>query len=142
MKILNTFLLTILVSTATAFPEAGETGSGVRDSDWELALNSGDTRDLVDLYSLDAVVIPPSLEILDAPAEIRQYWKTLMAKGTGNFRVQTINLRQQGDTIYQSAIWIATSESNGVKTELDGEMTNIITRQDDGSWKITLQSWN
>ena len=142
MKIIYTLILTAIVSGAAAIPEAGESSSWVNNRIWELAFNTGDTRALADLYSDDAVVIPPSLEILDAPEKIEGFWQAQISGGTNNFRVQTINTRQQGDVIYQTAIWIATRVSNGVATELDGEMTNVISLQKDGSWKIQLQSWN
>jgi ketosteroid isomerase-like protein len=65
-----------------------------------------------------------------------------MITGTDSFRVQTINVSIEDDIIYQTAVWIATVTSNGVATDLEGEMTNVIARQSDGSWKIQLQSWN
>ena len=114
----------------------------INNKTWELAFNAGDTDALTRLYSEDAIVVPPSLEILNAPEKIKDYWTNQILSGTDNFRVQTINLKVQGDVIYQTAVWIATVTSNGVATDLDGEMTNVIARQTDGSWKIQLQSWN
>ena len=31
---------------------------------------------------------------------------------------------------------------NGEVSRLEGQMTNVLARQPDGSWKIQLQSWN
>lgn len=142
MKLINTLILTLLVSSASAATGSTESDMWINNKTWELAFNAGDTDALAKLYSEDAIVVPPSLEILNAPGKIKDYWANQILSGTNNFRVQTINLRVQGDVVYQTAVWIATVTSNGVATDLDGEMTNVIARQTDGSWKIQLQSWN
>jgi len=142
MKLLNILILTLIVSSAGAVPSTSESEMWINNKTWEVAFNTGNAAALTDLYSEDAVVMPPSLEILNAPDTIENYWVEQMHAGTDNFRVQTINLKVENDVIYQTAVWIATVTSNGVSTDLDGEMTNVITRQEDGSWKIKLQSWN
>ena len=142
MKILSAMFLAISISAGSITAVAAESDIWINNKTWEIAFNSGDTAALADLYTNDAVVVPPSLEILDAEEEIENFWAKQISDGTDNFRVQTINLRVHGDVIYQTAVWIATRVSNGVATDLDGEMTNVMARQDDGSWKIQLQSWN
>ena len=142
MKLLNILILSLLMFPASAVPNASESELWITNKTWEIAFNTGDTAALTELYSEDAIVVPPSLEILNAPQTIENYWIEQIHAGTDNFRVQTINLKIEEDVIYQTAVWIATVTSNGVSTDLDGEMTNVITRQQDGSWKIKLQSWN
>lgn len=142
MKLINTLLLALFMSASSATTMALESDVWINNKTWEMTFNSGDTAALAKLYTEDAIVVPPSLEILNAQKEIELYWANQKLTGTDNFRVQTINLRRHGDVIYQSAVWIATITSNGVATDLDGEMTNVIARQQDGSWKIQLQSWN
>ena len=135
-------VLTLFIASVGAATESIESNIWINNLSWELAFNSGDMEALVNLYTKDAVVVPPSLEILTAQEEITKFWANQILTGTDNFRLQTINLRLHGDVIYQTAVWVATKTSNGVATDLDGEMTNVITRQEDGSWKIQLQSWN
>jgi uncharacterized protein (TIGR02246 family) len=142
MKLLNTLILALFVSSTGAATASAESDIWINNKSWEIAFNSGDTDALASLYTEDAIVVPPSLEILDAQEEIKNYWANQYMQGTDNFRVQTINLRVHGDVIYQTAVWIATVSSNGVATDFDGEMTNVMSRQQDGSWKIQLQSWN
>lgn len=143
MKLINTLLLALFVSASSATITALESDDAwINNKTWEIAFNSGDTAALANLYAEDAIVVPPSLEILNAQKEIALFWANQKLTGTDNFRVQTINLRRHGDVIYESAVWIATVTSNGVATDLNGEMTNVIARQEDGSWKIQLQSWN
>ena len=142
MKLIYTLILALLVSLTSAITASAESDIWINNKNWEIAFNSGDADALASLYTEDAIVVPPSLEILDAQEEIKNYWANQYMEGTDNFRVQTINLRIHGDVIYQTAVWVATVTSNGISTDLEGEMTNVMSRQQDGSWKIQLQSWN
>ncbi len=142
MKLIYTLILALFVSLTSAATASAESDIWINNKNWEIAFNSGDTDALASLYTEDAIVVPPSLEILDAQEEIKNYWANQYMEGTDNFQIQTINLRIHGDVIYQTAVWVATVTSNGVATDFDGEMTNVMSRQQDGSWKIKLQSWN
>ena len=142
MKTIYAIIMAAAVGSAMAITETQQATSWFDNNTLEQAFEAGDSRALAELYSEDAVVIPPSLEILETSEDIRRFWEKQITSGTGNFRLQTINSRQHGNVVYQSAVWIATKVSNGVESELFGEMTNVISQQADGSWKIQLQSWN
>ena len=142
MKMLYSVIMALLLASANATTEPIESEVWINNKSLEMAINSGDTSALADLYAKDAFVVPPSLEILNAQDEIRNNWVSQKLTGTENFQVQTVNLRLHDDLIYQTAVWFATVTENGIAIELGGEMTNVIGRQDDGSWKIKLQSWN
>jgi len=142
MKMMYSVIMALLVASTNATTEPIESEVWINNKSLEMAINSGDTSALADLYAKDAVVVPPSLKILNAQDEIRNNWVSQKLTGTENFQVQTVNLRLHDDLIYQTAVWFATVTENGIAIELGGEMTNVIGRQDDGSWKIKLQSWN
>ncbi len=91
MKLFNTALLVLSISTASMSAQAAESDIWINNKTWEMAVNSGNTAALADLYTNDAVVVPPSLEILDAEDEIKEFWSRQITSGTDNFRVQTIN---------------------------------------------------
>ena len=146
MKIFTPIAIAILslslINTVGANAEPGEIG--VRDNNvrWEYALNKGDTSSLTDLYTEDAIVMAPSLEIVSSKADIKDFWSSQINLGTEDFQVENVYIRVDGDTAYQSAIWVATLNINGISSIIDGEMTNVMERQADGKWKIRLQSWN
>jgi len=142
MKMMYSVIMALLLASANATTEPIESEVWINNKSLEMAINSGDTSALAGLYAKDAFVVPPSLEILNAQDEIRNNWVSQKLTGTENFQVQTVNLRLHDDLIYQTAVWFATVTENGIAIELGGEMTNVIGRQDDGSWKIKLQSWN
>ncbi len=109
---------------------------------WANAVNSGDTAAIANLYTDDAVLVSPGTELIAAPGAIGDYWIAKRKSGASDFRVLSVNERIEGDTLYQSAVWTSTFTGNGRVTALEGQMTNVLARQPDGSWKIQLQSWN
>jgi len=109
---------------------------------WQEVMNhSLDDAELKALYTENAVVVPPSQEILaehDFTDFLNKYIRTRMV----NLQLQPISLRTEGDKAYQSAVWVATMSHNGQQREIDGELTSVFQRQPDGSWKIEFQTWN
>jgi len=134
---ITTLLLTIsTLAMATESPELSL-------NEWELALNSGKVDELAGKYTDDAVIMPPNLEILDSQPEISDFWRSQLNTGANNFEVETIYLKVDGDTAYQTAIWSNTfTNSKGDKIDYSTDMTTVFVQQRDGSWKIRLQSWN
>ena len=114
----------------------------INDS-WSRALSQGDSADLGRFYTPDAVVLPPSSEILANRDAIKGYWDGLHKIGVNDYSVYDVNLKIEGNLAYQTALWEAkrvTPEGNTI--EFDGNLSNVFERQPDGSWKIRLQSWN
>ena len=110
---------------------------------WEFALNTGQTAALLDMYAKDAVILPPSSEILTNHAAIKTYWDNLRRVGVGEYAIYTVDIHIDRDIAYQTALWEATRiDKDGNVFHFDGNMTNILERQQDGRWVIRLQSWN
>jgi ketosteroid isomerase-like protein len=97
---------------------------------------------IASLYTADAVLVSPGAEIIARPAAIGEYWVAKRKAGATGFRLVSVSERQEGDLLYQSAAWTTTFSGDGRTSVFDGQMTNVLQRQPDGSWKIRLQSWN
>ena len=136
-------LITLSVS-GLANAVADEAGAiNALNSKWDVAINKGDTRQLVSLYTDNAVMMPPSSEILTDQNAIKNYWDALREVGIDVYAINTVDLRINGDTAYQTVLWEATrNAADGNVIQFDGNMSNVLERQKDGTWKIKLQSWN
>lgn len=109
---------------------------------WQVAMNRNlDNEELKALYTRNAVVVPPSQEIL-ADADFTEFLNRHIRIRMADFQLQAITLRMEGNRAYQSAVWMATIDDAGERREIDGELTNVFLRQADGSWKIEFQTWN
>src|SRR5690606_17110760 len=108
---------------------------------FEEAYRAGDIETLASLYAEDAIVVAPSLEIVSDRPAIREFWAAKMEGGTRSLEVRPINVRVEDGKLYQTAAWSAHLEAAGKVNVFDGEMTSVLVRQKDGSWKIALQSF-
>lgn len=132
-------ILAALLGTSTVAAQA-ETASPT--GFWTGAVNSGDTGAIASLYTDDAVLVSPGTELISAPKAIGDFWAAKHNAGARDFRLLSVNESRNGDTLYQSAVWTTKVTSNGKESVLEGQMTNVLARQPDGTWKIQLQSWN
>jgi ketosteroid isomerase-like protein len=73
--------------------------------------------------------------------EIEKFWAAKFGAGVRDFRLDRINLRADGNRVYQTAVWSASVSTAGRSHAIDGEMTSVIERQSDGTWQIRLQNW-
>jgi len=145
MKMLNKIMFVIAVTMSGLVSAQADDSSAISalNSNWGVAVNKGDTTQLTSLYADDAVMMPPSSEILSDRSAIKNYWDILREVGIDAYAIQTINLRIEGDQAYQTVLWEATrNAADGNVFEFKGNMSNVLERQKDGTWKIKLQSWN
>lgn len=105
--------------------------------------HAGATASMLSFYTTDAIMLPPSSEILSNPEDISGYWELLKSAGVKEYAIYPVALRVDGNTAYQTALWEATRYTpDGDKIHLEGNISNILEKQGDASWKIKLQSWN
>jgi uncharacterized protein (TIGR02246 family) len=140
MKAIHVVLLGTLATPAAAGP-APENAADTSNRLFEAAYRAGDAQALANLYAEDAIVVAPSLEIVSDRPAIRDFWAAKMESGTRTLEVRPINVRVEDDRLYQTAAWSAHLEADGNVNVFDGEMTSVLVRQNDGNWKIALQSF-
>jgi len=137
------FVIAAILSSGTVAELTDPAKIGSINDSWSHALSQGSSADLIRFYTADAVVLPPSSEILANHAAIRGYWEGLHKVGVTNYTIYDVDLKITGDIAYQTALWQATRVTpEGNVIEFDGNLSNVFERQPDGSWKIRLQSWN
>ena len=113
------------------------------DSLWVTNFDNGNTTDLVTLYTKDAMVFPPSSEILEGRLAITDYLDSLREAGFNEYSISNVDMQVKGTTAYSTELWEAIRiDADGNEIKLDGNITNVLERQNNGSWKIRLQSWN
>ena len=145
MKMLNKIMFVIAVTMSGLVSAQADDSSAIStlNNNWGVAVNKGDTTKMASMYADDAVMMPPSSEILSDSNSIKNYWDSLREVGIDAYAIQTIDLRIDGDQAYQTVLWEATrNAADGNVIEFKGNMSNVLERQKDGTWKIKLQSWN
>ena len=146
MKSLKTTILISILSLGSGLAAAAtlETADVEKlNSLWATTFVEGNTSVLMTLYTEDAMVFPPSSEILDSNAEISAYLDGLKKVGVNEYSISNVNLDIKGNIAYETGIWEATRiDADGNAITLEGNITNMLEKQNDGRWKIKFQSWN
>jgi ketosteroid isomerase-like protein len=110
---------------------------------WSSGFDQGNTDRLMGLYTENAVVFPPSSEILEGRAAIKDYLNGLKDVGVKEYSISNVDADIKDNIVYETALWEATrTDANGNVIKMEGNISNVFEKQEDGSWKIKLQSWN
>jgi ketosteroid isomerase-like protein len=108
---------------------------------WAHAYALGDAGAVAAGYTDSALVVPPAAAPIEGQAAIKDYWAQRMADGQQIYvRVEAANVR--GNALIQSGVWsVQVTNPYGERAYGGGNFTRILDRQEDGSWKIRLESW-
>jgi uncharacterized protein (TIGR02246 family) len=101
------------------------------------ATNQGDAQALADLYTDDAVLLPPDHEPVRGREAIGAYWSQGTDEGLA---VTTLSLEVDGDLGYLAGRYnLAPTDEEPADS---GKYVMCLKRQPDGSWKLTADIWN
>ena len=103
------------------------------------AIGSGDVEGAArDIYTRDAVILPPGADIVRGRDEIIAFWRDAGSQlGLEAVELTTVELTKAGDYVHQ--IGRATLTAGGQKIE--GKYT-VLWKQEDGRWKWHVDCWN
>lgn len=146
MKCINylTFIA-ILIITSTGLSARADFSPDIEALNSALVekFEAGEIAEMAELYAQDAVMLPPSSEILNSPEAIKRYWNNLRQTGVYDYSIYEVEHNIVGDVAYATALWEARKKiADGRELVVDGNISNVYEKQRDGSWKIRLQSWN
>ena len=146
MKINKALYLATILSLATGVANAeplAKTDIDKFSQLWASSYAENDNRNLMTLYSDDAVLSPPTSEIISGKSNINTYLETLKNIGVKEYSISNIDMNVQGDIAYSTELWEATGvDMSGNSIILEGSISNVLERQENGSWKIKYQNWN
>jgi uncharacterized protein (TIGR02246 family) len=106
---------------------------------WNAAFNRGDAAAVADLYTDDAIVLPPSHVFIKGAASIRGFLHGLIAAGVKEHGMELIDAEAEGPLAFAAGRWWATGPGD---ERFEGSVVTVLRRQGDGSWPICLHTWN
>jgi uncharacterized protein (TIGR02246 family) len=105
---------------------------------WDAAFDKGDPKAVAAFYTEDAVLLPPTHDVLKGPAEIETFFAGLFAAGVTGHKLEVLEANGDDDLIVAAARWSA----KGKDGPLGGMATHEFARQADGSLKLRLHTFN
>lgn len=110
---------------------------------WNEAFNRGDASGVAACYKDDAVVLPPTHDIVSGKQQIKEFWASVIGGGFGQHTIETIDVQRRGDAAWLVGKWTAVGRGkDGSQQSYAGSLVNVLERQPDGSWKSGLHIWN
>lgn len=109
---------------------------------WTQALTKGSAPALASTYTEDAIVTAPTDENLESRKAIENYWSTGISQGN-RYYTDIEAATVQGSSLFEAGIWSAEIKlADGKSRIIGGNLVRVLDRQDDGSWKIRLETWH
>lgn len=112
------------------------------NKDFAKALNAKNAKAAAELYSEDALLLPPGETIITGRENIQKYWQSGIDQGISDVSVSTMATGGHGDTGYEVGRYqLSIRDTSGkVITEI-GKYVEILRRGEDGVWKSTYGIW-
>jgi uncharacterized protein (TIGR02246 family) len=106
---------------------------------WDAAFNKSDAKAVTAFYADDAVLLPPTHDVLKGPTAIEKFWAGLFEAGVTGHKLELIEANGNADMAVAAARWSAKGKDGA---SLGGIATHVFTKQADGNLKLRLQTFN
>ncbi|MBP6695619.1 MAG: nuclear transport factor 2 family protein [Saprospiraceae bacterium] len=98
---------------------------------------------MAEAYTTDAVIGPPSKDIVSGREKIYNYWAGLPKTKVLMHRSETITIKINGDEAHDYGYYYTQSQKdNGEKNPVYSAKYYIIWKKVDGTWKMKVDIWN
>ena len=107
------------------------------------AFNKGDAKALAAMHTGDAMFLPATHDVLKGRAGVEQFFSGQFANGAKDHKFELIEADSEGDIVFAAAKWSATGkDASGAEATWSGIATHIFEKQDDGTLKLRLATFN
>jgi ketosteroid isomerase-like protein len=112
--------------------------------EWVLACNTKHLDDLLDLYSGDALVLRSNFPSVRGAAAIREFFFNALDSGLGEVEIEPLRVEVVGGIAYEAGRCKALVSGGlaGKRREERGKYLWVLTKQDDGEWKLAADCWS
>ena len=110
---------------------------------WDEAFNKGDAKAIAAFYTDDAMLLPPSHDIIEGPAGVEKFFAGILGMGATGHKLELVKAEEKGDVVFSAAKWSAKGkDAKGADQPWSGVGTTIFEKQADGSLKLKLHTFN
>jgi uncharacterized protein (TIGR02246 family) len=110
---------------------------------WNDAFNAGDAKLLAACYAGDATFLPATHDVIEGQAGVERFFAGLLANGVTGHKLELLTAHGDASIVVGAARWSAQGkDANGTDTTFGGVATHVFERQDDGSLKLRLHTFN
>jgi len=131
----------LLAATAAGADPADDVAMAY--SAWDAAFNAGDAKAVAALYGQDAIFLPATHEVIRGPDAIERFFGGLFGMGVTGHKLELIETEGDDDLLVGTARWSAKGkDASGADQPWGGLATHVFQKQEDGSYKLRVHSFN
>jgi uncharacterized protein (TIGR02246 family) len=131
----------VTLATAASADESAEDEVVAAYQAWDKAFGTGDAKQVAAFYTEDAVFLPPTHDVMEGPAGVEKFFAGLFAAGVTGHKLELIEAMGEDDdeVVVAAAKWSAKGKDG---SGVGGVATHVFEKQDDGSLKLKLHTFN
>jgi uncharacterized protein (TIGR02246 family) len=144
--LISLVLLAVTCQAAAAAPPPAEDEAAIKSlfDKHIAAFNAGDAAAVAALFTDDGEMIPPDRAPLAGKNMIQWGMNIAFDLFTAKIGETSLQIELAGDSAYARRAYVIaiTSTTSGAETEITANWLEILKRQPDGSWKISIEMVN
>ena len=105
----------------------------------ELTFARGNASELAELYTHNAMLLPPEFSSISSKRDIGAFWQGGMDMGIASVEFDVVEVEQHGDTAIEVSNFTMKSADGQV---IDQGKGTVIWKFENGAWKIHRDMWN
>jgi uncharacterized protein (TIGR02246 family) len=109
---------------------------------WAKHWNAKQLDKVVEIYSEDAVYLPPHHAAVHGRDAIRDYLRGPLANGATNLKFEVTYIKQSGDLAYDVGRYSMTVPQADGSNKADRGKYLAVWRREKGTWKLVADSWS
>jgi uncharacterized protein (TIGR02246 family) len=107
------------------------------------AFAKGDFKTLANMYTEDAILMPPDGEMVKGRPAIEAFWKGAQQSGLTGAQLTVVEVTSSGDQATEVGTAVLTLKpANQPEAKQNGKYLVMWKRQPDGTWKLHRDIWN
>jgi uncharacterized protein (TIGR02246 family) len=107
---------------------------------WTTAFNKGDTAAVAAMYTEDAYVLPPGVEMIKGRANIEAFWRQA-AQQMGDAKLTTLDVLPLGPEAAREVGTVTLKTKSQPSQEISGKYV-VVWRKIGPDWKLATDIWN
>ena len=136
-------VVVLTVAGACSPLRSGSPPAPPSEEDFMTAFNNRDVTSVANLYTEDAMVLPPDAVRLDGRQAIEQFWQGAIDADISGMVLETVEMEVTGDTSYEVGILsLDVPGENGELNTVSGKYIVIWKYGEDGKWRLHRDIWN
>lgn len=106
---------------------------------FESSFARGDTADIIDFYTDDAMLLPTGFDFVHGKRNIESFWQTAMNMGIRGIKLNIIEVEQHADTAIEMSEYTLYGDNAAIFEQGKGI---VIWKKINGAWKMHRDIWN